>query len=556
MSTNENNSNSVITRLWDCTICRIGILIVASFLSMLLLASIFSNQLFNWIIKPQIVNSINNETTNIKIGSIDYSFFQNKLIGFDSELVLKNCCTKSCDTTSIKIPVIAINNFNFISFLFGYGYSISSIYTENVNVTINEYSRTIVNQENETKNLSESTILQMLAKSLPDYIKPLSVNHLQINSASIVRNTYSDETTIDTIKQVSISISDINIRKKSITKGKDNSIGEIKIRLKDIHRKMLGTGYDFKISTISYFSSINRLKIKDLELKPFISDVEFFKRRKYRSDRWIIKIPEIKNVGINLISLLEKNLLAVDSLIVSDFNIAIVTNKTLPADPKSDPKMPHELITTLGFNLELKKIIIKNSSFLIQSIMPNVNRRAQLTFNNINAVINNISNTKNKQTVKNPCTINASGYLQETGKLKVELSYPLLTKDLTFNYEGSMDKMDAVKLNSHLEVEDKAHIKSGKIIKATFSVDVNKSVAAVNIIPLYENLSIKILTEDAESESILPSFFAKFKIRKSNPDDNGKIKSANITYIKKPTDAFLDVVWLSILKGLGDVVGF
>ena len=556
MSTEKNRNNSVITKLWDCTICRIGILIFAAVLSILFLASIFSNPILNWIVKPQIANSINNESINIKIGGIDYSFFQNKLIGFNSELVLKNCSTTSCDTTQIKIPVITISNFNFISFLFGNGYSFGSISTDNVNITVNEYDKTAIEEENKTHNPSDSTLLQMVTKSLPDYVKPFSINDLYINSASIVRNTYSDETTIDTIKQISISISDINIKKKSLTNGKDSSIGEIKILLNGIHRKMLGTGYDFKISTISYFSDNKRLNIKDFEFKPFISDVKFFERRQYRSDRWIIKIPEIKTIGINLHSLLEKNLLTVDSLIISDFNAAIVINKTRPADPKSDPKMPHELITSLGFKLELKKLIVNNSSFLIQSIMPNVNRRAQLTFNNINAVINNISNTKDKQTVKNPCTINAAGYLQETGKMKVELSYPLLTKELTFNYKGSMDKMDAVKLNSHLEVEDKAHIESGKIIKATFSVNVRNSVAAVNIIPLYDNLSIKILTEDAEDESIIPSFFAKFKIRKSNPDENGKIKSANVTYIKKPSDAFLDVVWLSVLKGLGEVVGF
>ena len=110
--------------------------------------------------------------------------------------------------------------------------------------------------------------------------------------------------------------------------------------------------------------------------------------------------------------------------------------------------------------------------------------------------------------------------------------------------------------NSQLEVEDKSHIESGKIVQATFSSRVRNGIASVNIIPLYSDLKIKLLNEESSKEKRLKTFFAKLKIRPANPNEDGEIKSANVSYTKKPNDTFMDVIWLALLNGLGDVVGF
>jgi hypothetical protein len=302
-------------------------------------------------------------------------------------------------------------------------------------------------------------------------------------------------------------------------------------------------------------SESSELRINKLNLQPYIPDKEFFEGDKYRRDRLIFKIPEIKLIEPDFLRFFSKNLFTVKEVFVPQFHIEVFTNRRLPIDPNAIPEMPHELISSLGFKFEAGKFETNNSVIILESVMPEVERRAHLEITNVNASISNISNT-GKQSNKSPCIIDASGKLMGEGKLEIKLSYNLLAENLDFSYEGSSDEMQLDILNSHLEVEDKTHIKSGKITKANFSANVNNGFSKVNLIPLYKNLKIEVLEEESIEDLWLPTLLADIKIRESNPDEDGNIKSANVTYTKKPTDTFMDVIWLGILQGIGEVVGF
>ena len=67
--------------------------------------------------------------------------------------------------------------------------------------------------------------------------------------------------------------------------------------------------------------------------------------------------------------------------------------------------MPNELISSLNFGLELGKIEIGKGLSIMQSFVPNVERRAELKFTNIKGVVSNISSNPEIQTEQNPVSL-------------------------------------------------------------------------------------------------------------------------------------------------------
>gem|GEM_PF-6002424 len=513
----------------------------------MLIASAVINPILNAVVKPQITESLNkNESVQLNIGGIEYSLFQNKLILFNSSLSIKDSLSKE-DNLNIFLPVVSVNGINWLK-LMGEGYSFGDIIVNKPRIKI-EQNVNSDSTSSQDDNKSDLTPAESIVNLIPENLLPLKISSIKINSASIV-NKIKDET-IDSIKNLSLNIEDIFIEEK-----RNSVFEEIELSIKNLYKKFPDGGYYLTVESINLSSGNSELIIRDFEFLPFISDEEFFKGDIFRADRWIAKLPEIKLEEVDVIKFFNENLLEVKKISIPDFHTEIFTNRRLPVDSNARPEMPHEIISSLDFKLNVEEFKTTNSVLILESVMPKVERRAQLQFTNMQASIKNISNIIEKQNNETPCLIYGSCYFMKEGLLQINLRYNLLSDNLDFIYKGSIDGMDLTLINSHLEVEDKTEIKSGKIIKANFSTEVNDGISKVNLIPLYKDLKIEILEEESIEDLWLPTFIANIKIRESNPDEDGSIKSANVNYKRKTTDTFMDVIWLAILEGIAEVVGF
>ncbi len=93
------------------------------------------------------------------------------------------------------------------------------------------------------------------------------------------------------------------------------------------------------------------MKIKGLDFQPYISDEEFFNRKKYRGDRWIIKIPEITAHQIDFINFFNENIITADSLIIPPagrrtFNLLVIVKCFILQSiyNLSDPRLEEEIV--------------------------------------------------------------------------------------------------------------------------------------------------------------------------------------------------------------------
>jgi hypothetical protein len=150
----------------------------------------------------------------------------------------------------------------------------------------------------------------------------------------------------------------------------------------------------------------------------------------------------------------------------------------------------------------------------------------------------------------------------KTSTMKILMVIPVASPEISFRYSGSLDLMDATRLNSFLEVGESLRIKSGILQNATFDVNVTAGRASGTVRVMYRDLTIAFRNSRTGSErgayNQITSYIANaMKIRGTNmPDKSGSMKIGEVKYTRKPDDTFLQLVWFSLRSGVGDVVGF
>ncbi len=444
-----------------------------------------------------------------------------------------------------------------LQLILGNGLSFENLIINNPHLFINRSSEG--NSKDPEKGNKKNSKGNKLFSILPKQLKPLSFEKISINFltlSQIIRNKEYQ----DSVRKFFVSAEGLKI---------DSSIIEDSLSLKfasSLDIFIEGFSYHFnddyflRFDTLSSSSSDSVFIIRGISYKPYLSDSDFFNHRRFSSDRYIIKAPFISANGIDFKKLIWSGGYTARYIEAKDLILNICTNKRAPPDTNSVPKMPNEIMRSAGRDIDIKNLNLRNWVLHIMARHPNVKEYSDVTFTNVNGNIKNLSNIPGLQSEENPCMISVSANLYDSAKLSLEMKLPLLVKNLSFDYTGNLTSMSVLPINNQIEPADHVKLTSGEIDSVSFSIHVLKSAADVYVRPIYKNLKIEQLKDNAKKGGILKkagSFIAnKFVMRTSNPDDKGEIKTGSIIYSKEKGDTFLDVVWTALKKGLGEVVGF
>ncbi len=186
-----------------------------------------------------------------------------------------------------------------------------------------------------------------------------------------------------------------------------------------------------------------------------------------------------------------------------NLDLDICTNKKAPPDTSSIPKMPNEIIRSAGRDINIKDLKLKDWILHVRGRHPIVKRYSDVTFTNVKGDIKNISNIPGLQSEENPCIISVTANLYDSAKLSLEMKLPLLVRNLSFDYIGSLTSMSVLPINNQIEPAEHVKLTSGKIESVSFSIHVLKSAADVYVKPIYNNLKIELLKENAKEGGVL-----------------------------------------------------
>ncbi len=417
------------------------------------------------------------------------------------------------------------------------------------------------NKSDEKRNDSLNIIYKSLYRSIPDRIKPLKINKVEIVDAGFIKTGKGKNIKHFSIKSINAGIKDLSIKSLEKTDSltlmfcEDINISTGKISFSDSKKK-----YDGSIKSINFSSADSILILNSFSLTPILPDSEFFNGDKYRQDRWKIYIYQLKCDGIDLSKYIWDNSIEIQNIRLDAQFLDILTNMRLNIPQDFAPKMPNEIISEMPLDLNIRKVILNIDSIVVRESWPYSPQPSRLPFTNIRGTLLNISSLKEFQTRESPAVISASAKIAGRGLLTINMKIPLLSEGTDFSYSGSLGTMETDPLNDHLIISDLVEVTSGKIDSVILKVESKNGIVSSNVVPFYKDLTIRSINESTMKGDGLMSSIASFignvmKIRNANSAETG-IKTGRIIYVQKKTDVFLDVVWVPLKMALGKVVGF
>jgi hypothetical protein len=315
--------------------------------------------------------------------------------------------------------------------------------------------------------------------------------------------------------------------------------------------------YELRCEGLSVSAADSKLLAESFSFRPLAGDEDFFRGSKFKRTRMNIAVPKITVTGLGCLDLILGKKYSARSVEIQEPNLDILVNKDMPdSRDTTGLLMLNEILMLIKPTLSIDKVTIVNGRLTYGESFALGAKPGQVTFDKMEALAEGIANHDHSGT---PLVIHAQARFANAGTMKLVITIPVISRELSFKYSGSLSGMDLTTLNSFLEISDHKRIKSGVLQEASYEVNVVSGRANGTIRGVYTNLAIAAISKKTGSEKgvldRLTTFIGnKFVIRQNNVE--GSLKIGQINYERVRDDPFFQYMWFALRAGVRDVVGF
>lgn len=544
------------------TVGRVTAIVAGVVVVLIVLTLVFIDPLLNWLVKDKLTAAVNKQGgQELSIQSLHYSVFDNALFLEGITYNRRDTAQDGVATLKVDTKYISISGASWFGLLFGSGLQLDELMFQSPRIALIHTQSTFAQDTTAIDTTSsQKSVADMLAEALPDKLRPLRVKQILVDSGTFTQQHKGKDIASDSIANVFLTIDGLAV--DSVGSG-TKLYSSANLCTSAVAWGLPESDYAIKADSVAFSSAdsaASRVEMFALSFQPVISDKQFFGRRKFRAVRFRVTSPRFAVQGGNLRDILSGGVMQARSISITQPVIDILLDKRLPVDPASPPaKMPHEIVAEIETPFQVDTFAIDNGTIRYSELFPYDDDPALLRFTNVRVRCTYIANHPQEKSEGPPASILATGNLAGAGPLRVEMKLPLHSKTLDFTYTGKLGAMKAEALNEFLSVSDRIRITSGDVESAGFTINVVGGKASGTVQAVYKNLKVQTLNEKSGKAGGLVESFKTFlanafKIRSDNMP--GDLKTGKVNYVKKPDDAFMDVVWLSLRGGLGEIVGF
>ena len=313
--------------------------------------------------------------------------------------------------------------------------------------------------------------------------------------------------------------------------------------------------YQFSASGLKLNNKEGNITIKQVLIKPLLSETEFAKKIKVQTDRIDMTFNNINLKGVDFKKLINDNILEIQTASLQPL-LKIFNDRTVTIDSSKEiVKYPHQSLVKLSFPFYIKKIIVNNGAVFYKEKA----RKSALTgipnFTKINAELNNVTNIPAKIKENSIVSLKASTLFLGLAPLTTEWRLPLNLSDTTFTVTGKLGQMEAIALNTITEPLAMVSVNKGNIKELTFNLKCTNYKGVGEIVFLYNDLKVEVLkmSDDTLKKKELLTILANTLIKNNNPvNDNTYI--GNVDYKRDIQKSFFNLLWKSIFDGVKKTV--
>ena len=318
--------------------------------------------------------------------------------------------------------------------------------------------------------------------------------------------------------------------------------------------------YELRCRLLRVSGPDSEIVVDTLTFHPLSDDEQYFAGSEFRKTRFRLVVSHARVIGFAGLELLQGKMYRTHSAKIHDAFLDVLVNKDKPINEEtSSPLMPNEILSSIKGILQVDSLSIMNGRLNYGERFGVGSKPALITIDSMQVVAKGIANHGDRGAA---LVIHAQGDFMKAGTMDVLMSIPSASPEFSFQYSGSLSRMDLSMLNSFLETSEQIRIKTGVLQEATFEINVVSGCASGNVRILYEDLIFAVINKYTGSDKGfsdgITSFIANtFKIRETNvPDKSGSLKIGEVNYTRKRDDSFFGFTWFALRSGVGDVVGF
>jgi hypothetical protein len=406
--------------------------------------------------------------------------------------------------------------------------------------------------------LPEPTALDKLY----DFISPrFQVDSFRVKKAALNYETVDEKALHFDNLVVSLFAEEINLDLKAPKDRDPFTAKDVRIHITPYQWKIPNTQYGVKCGDIWISTKDSLLLIDSLSFAPTVSDAEFFRTQKFRTDRFKFSIDRLRGTAIDYKGWVFGTAVIAKTLEMSELKIDVLSDKRYPLPKqKFTPLMPHEAFRVLPIRVEVESLIVRGGIVKYSVQNPYESSPRSLYFDKVQAVVTNLNNDSLKMTAQTPAVVEASAYMLGTGKVSLTFETPLLSETFEMRYRGSLGRFDARALNSFAASEARVTFPSGKVERVSFSVNVRNGFATGTVQAIYKDLSLKVLPQDRKYkagllEGIMSFVANNFIVHRESKVEKGKpLRTGKIAVQKKKEKAFFEFLWETLWQGIQGVI--
>ncbi|TCS89989.1 uncharacterized protein DUF748 [Anseongella ginsenosidimutans] len=331
---------------------------------------------------------------------------------------------------------------------------------------------------------------------------------------------------------------------------------DLRLSIKDFKFRLPDSLYNLHLGTVRLSSRESRLSIDSLWLEPRHGEMEFHKIQDKETDRLELKTGLITARDFDIRSFLRNEELKAGEILIEDA-VLVDFLYNFRMDDRPYQTLPHLALKNAGITLDIRKLVIKNSSAVYRERLAGNSETGQVTFRNLNGIITNISNIPERIAADSVIHANIETSLMDVGSLNVKFDFYMDRDDGYFTVNGSLGRMPMEAINPMLEAAARLKIKRGTLQKLLFTLHGDSTRSAGSMKFYYNNLNVELLgKEDSESNMKIASALTNMLLLYSNnPPPEGPLRTGVISFTRLKNKSIFNYLWKSLLTGFKSSVG-
>jgi hypothetical protein len=249
--------------------------------------------------------------------------------------------------------------------------------------------------------------------------------------------------------------------------------------------------YPASIERAALDTRTGTIRLTGLALNPIFSPAQLNRRAGYQTTQLRVRMTELRAQGFDFNLLSDHSHVRVARLTAEKPWLGLNSDGRGPLSQGQSSLTP-EAMRRLHLHLEVGRLDVHNGTIAARYRSAETPRVGTMTFNRLAITLRHISNNPRTQTLTNPCTGEATGYLQNSCYAQVHLRAPMLDALGRHHLWGSFGAAPLAILNPMMLPTKLIEFKSGQVQRLDFDLRANRRQVTGTMQAHYTDLKIAL----------------------------------------------------------------